>query len=121
MDKKVHRDGNDVRMTRAVGPCVARIALESRARAGRVRARASARAGRDSRARAGEGEVERAAERARARGAEYYKGLVTEPVREGDVGDVITPTVKLVTRASVAIGGLFVGFLYANGLPPFGG
>lgn len=111
-------------MTRVATRIAGRIALGSRVRARRGRGHGSARSRRADGARAGEGEVERASERVQspgARGVEYYKGLVTEPVREGDVGDVITPTVKLVTRASVAIGGLFLGFLYANGLPPFGG
>ena len=100
--------------------CATRVTRGSPVRAWNGVPRASCRRPRVARASEGENASEKAGGDGE-RGMDYYKGLVTEPVREGDVGDVITPTVKLVTRASVAIGGLFLGFLYSNGLPPFGG
>jgi len=60
-----------------------------------------------------------------ARGAAYYKGFVTEPVKttarefEGEARDIWTPTINLVTRSAGVLTALFVGFLASNGLPPF--
>lgn len=60
-----------------------------------------------------------------ARGAAYYKGFFTEPVKttarefEEEARDVWTPTINLVTRSAGVLTALFVGFLASNGLPPF--
>lgn len=60
-----------------------------------------------------------------ARGAAYYKGFVTEPVKttarefEEEARDIWTPTINLVTRSAGVLTALFVGFLASNGLPPF--
>ena len=55
--------------------------------------------------------------------ASYYAGMLTEPVAPGVVDpnerDVMTPTIKLVSRSAVVLTALTLGFLASNGLPPF--
>ena len=57
--------------------------------------------------------------------ARYYAGMLTEPVRadafDATTRDVMTPTMKLVTRSAIGLVVLFGGFLWSNGLPPFDG
>mmetsp|Transcript_92152 Transcript_92152/g.206311 ORF Transcript_92152/g.206311 Transcript_92152/m.206311 type:complete len:135 (-) Transcript_92152:178-582(-) len=50
------------------------------------------------------------------RGAAYYAGMFTSPLKEEDLEkDMVTPTLKFVGYSAVAVVGLLFAFLWSNG------